>query len=372
MNFPAQFTIISDEVSQDLPVLIRFVKEFNLPGIELRSMFGRAFKDLTPADIAEVKRVARGEGWKIFGCSTPVFKCEIDDAAAVQAHLEEFKRSLGVAQELDCDLLRVFTFLRRSPAENAARQLGAKTPVLEFGPDTVFGFDLRDDAQAAAFLEKSGLEPNRFVCVIPRLRYTPYHHMKEDRRYSPTGPRTESERMRDRINARTGEADHARLRDLIAAWTQTTGLKVLLCSEMTYQVELGRTHVLEKLPAATRRAIVWRDTYWLPDEAASVYAQALCVVGIEPHSLIMSLAVGTPVMHVRQPTDTFKGHMFRDLGLGDWLFEIEEHTGAQLAVALEKITRDPNASRARVRKAMAGVAQLQQRMIAATRAAVKP
>ena len=58
MNFPARFTVISDEISQDLPDLVRFAKEFALPGYELRSMFGRAFKDLTPADIAEVKRVA--------------------------------------------------------------------------------------------------------------------------------------------------------------------------------------------------------------------------------------------------------------------------------------------------------------------------
>ena len=120
MTFPARITVISDEVSQDLPDLIRFVKEFRLPGLELRSMFGRAFKDLTPADLTELKRVARGEGWKIFGCSSPVFKCDIDDAAAVRTHVDEFKRSLAVALELDCDLIRVFTFLRRSPAENAA------------------------------------------------------------------------------------------------------------------------------------------------------------------------------------------------------------------------------------------------------------
>jgi sugar phosphate isomerase/epimerase len=120
MTFPANFTVISDEVSQDLPDLVRFVREFRLPGIELRSMFGRAFKDLTPADVAELKRVAQGEGWKIFGCSSPVFKCDLDDAAAIRLHLDEFKRSLGVAQELDCDLVRVFTFLRRSPAEHAA------------------------------------------------------------------------------------------------------------------------------------------------------------------------------------------------------------------------------------------------------------
>ncbi len=120
MNFPASFAIISDEVSQDLPDVVRFVKEFGLPGIELRSMFGRAFKDLTAADIAEVKRTAQGEGWKIFGCASPVFKCEADDAAAVRTHVEQFKRSVAVATELNCDLVRVFTFLRRSAAENKA------------------------------------------------------------------------------------------------------------------------------------------------------------------------------------------------------------------------------------------------------------
>ena len=120
MKFPDHFTIISDEISQDLPDVIRFVREFKLPGIELRSMFGRAFKDLTPADIAEVKRAAKGEGWKIFGCSSPVFKCEIDDAAAVKTGVEQFKRSIEVAHELGSDLIRVFTFLRKTPAENKA------------------------------------------------------------------------------------------------------------------------------------------------------------------------------------------------------------------------------------------------------------
>jgi polysaccharide pyruvyl transferase WcaK-like protein len=176
-----------------------------------------------------------------------------------------------------------------------------------------------------------------------------------NRRYSPTGARNDTERTRDAINARTSEADHARLRDMITTWTKATGLKVLVCAAMTYQVELGRTQIYEKLSGDVRRNVVWRDRYWMPDEAASVYAQSQCVVGIEPHSLIMSLAAGTPIMHVRQPTDTFKGHMFRDIGLGEWLSEIEQSSGAQLAAALARITADPAVSRARVREAMAGV-----------------
>src|SRR5512141_1616204 len=113
MTFPESFAFITDEVSQDLPDVVRMVKEFKLPGIELRSMFGRAFKDLTAADIAQVKRTAKDEGWKVFGCSSPVFKCEIDDAAAIRANVDQFKHSVAVAHELGCDLIRVFTFLRR-------------------------------------------------------------------------------------------------------------------------------------------------------------------------------------------------------------------------------------------------------------------
>lgn len=113
MTFPNSFTFISDEVSQDLPVLRAFVREFGLPGIELRSFAGRAFKDLTREDVAAIRVAAHEDGWKIFGCSTPVFKCALDDPKAIAEHREIFKRSLEVAQTLNCDLLRVFTFLRQ-------------------------------------------------------------------------------------------------------------------------------------------------------------------------------------------------------------------------------------------------------------------
>jgi len=119
MKFPSAITVISDEVSQELPVVTAFLREFKLPGLELRSFNGRAFKDLTPADVGQIAAASRAEGWRVVGCATPVFKCDLDDAAAIAAHREIFKRSLDVARELKCDLLRVFTFLRTpNPAES--------------------------------------------------------------------------------------------------------------------------------------------------------------------------------------------------------------------------------------------------------------
>ncbi|MGH7996174.1 MAG: sugar phosphate isomerase/epimerase family protein [Opitutaceae bacterium] len=108
-----RLTVISDEVSQDLTETAAFVREFGMSGFELRSMFGRAFRDLTDADVAEIRRVISGEGWEIHGCASQVFKCELDDAGDVRGHADLFRRSLEIALALDCRLVRVFAFLRR-------------------------------------------------------------------------------------------------------------------------------------------------------------------------------------------------------------------------------------------------------------------
>ncbi len=112
MKFPQSISVISDEVSQELPIITAFLREFKITGLELRSLNGRAFKDLTSTDVAAVATTAQAEGWRVVGCATPVFKCDLEDATAIAAHREIFKRSLEIAHTLNCDLLRVFTFLR--------------------------------------------------------------------------------------------------------------------------------------------------------------------------------------------------------------------------------------------------------------------
>lgn len=258
-----------------------------------------------------------------------------------------------------------FVFCRDTLTRHYFRRQGGQSTVLEFGVDATFALHLRDDDRAVAYLRDKGLEEGRFICVIPRLRYTPYADL-EGRKPS------RGDQAKAAINARKTEADHAKLRALIIKWVGETGLKVLACPEMTYQIELAKKVLVDPLPANVKPNVVWRDTYWLPDEAASVYARAAAVISFECHSPIIALANGTPAFYVRQPTDTIKGQMYHDIGASDWTFEVDETSSEELWSRLKPIHADPAKARARVKSLMAGVEQTQRRMVDAVRAALKP
>ena len=127
-------SILTDEVSQDLGAAIRFAQEFELDGIELRSLHGKAFRDLTPAEIREVRQRCDDAGLRVSGVATPVFKCQLEAPEEIREHVELFKRSVEAAQVLGCEIVRVFAFLRRShPAtsEELARAAGHFPALLE-------------------------------------------------------------------------------------------------------------------------------------------------------------------------------------------------------------------------------------------------
>jgi L-ribulose-5-phosphate 3-epimerase len=115
-----RLAILTDEVSQELDAVLRFAKEFQLDGIEVRSLFGRAFKDLTADDLKTIAGQSRAAGLAIAGCASPVFKCNLDAPNEIAEHVELFKRSVEAAHSLGTDLIRVFAFLRRThPATSA-------------------------------------------------------------------------------------------------------------------------------------------------------------------------------------------------------------------------------------------------------------
>jgi hypothetical protein len=245
-----------------------------------------------------------------------------------------------------------FAYFRDSVSLEKAKAEGVASPVMEFGPDGAFACDLRNDAAADAFLRANGLEAGKFLCCIPRLRNTPYWKIKG--RPFDAAKHERNEAMK--------EHDIGPLREAVAAVVRETGLKVLVCPEDTSQMAVGKETIVDKLPEDVRKGVVWRETFWLTDEALSAYVRSAGLFGLEMHSPIMCIGNGVPALVGRFAEQTSKGIMWRDIGLGDWLFdfdrddEIRRFMPAVLAMA-----RDPVAARAKAGKARAVVGQLQRK-----------
>ncbi|MBS1806561.1 MAG: polysaccharide pyruvyl transferase family protein [Acidobacteria bacterium] len=245
-------------------------------------------------------------------------------ARDVAAFIQHFKKPFGVygithgsfLSGNDNDLLSQakFVFFRDSVSLRLAQSQGIKSPIMEFGPDGAFACDLRDDEKALSFLRANNLEAGKFLCCIPRLRYTPYWKIRNQPINTERAARNEA----------MAEHDHAPLRAAITAVVRETKLKVLLCPEDRSQMEVGKQWVLDKLPADVCERVVWREKFWLTDEAISTYRRSAGLFGLEMHSPIMCIGNGIPAIVGRFQEQTSKGFMWRDIGLGDWLFDFDQ------------------------------------------------
>lgn len=253
-----------------------------------------------------------------------------------------------------------FVYFRDSQSLALARELGANPPVMEFGPDGAFACDLRDDEKAESFLAANGLKEGQFLCCIPRLRYTPFWEIKEGVKFDP---------KRHAINEAKKEQDHAPLRQAIIQLVEETNLKVLVCPEDRSQMAVGKEMIMDKLPSSVLDRVVWRSDYWLTGEAISVYVRSLGLFGNEMHSPIMCIGHDVPAIVCRSDEQTSKGLMWRDIGLGDWLFDLDSKEDRDhIAPTVMSIVRDREMAIQKARTARHFVEQRQAETMTVLRA----
>lgn len=245
-----------------------------------------------------------------------------------------------------------FVFLRDSVSLKVVKDAGVTSPVIEFGPDGAFGADVRDDVKAKTFLEAHGLEDGRFVCVLPNLRNAPYWKVKPNYAFNEE---------KHRRNEEMKEHDHAPLRDAMTAIIKKTRMKVLVCPEDSTQMETGKELLVDPLPEDVKKQVVWRDQFWLTNEAISTYVRSAGLISNEMHSPIMAVGNGIPAIVCRFVEQTTKGFMWRDIGLGDWLFDLDvpEELQSVAPTALAMVS-DPAKAKAKAAQAQAFVQQRQK------------
>jgi hypothetical protein len=243
-----------------------------------------------------------------------------------------------------------FAFFRDSVSLALAKKKGCTCPVMEFGPDGAFATDLRDDEKALAFLKEHGLEEGKFLCCIGRLRYSEYWKMKG----------TTFDPIKHARNEAMKEHDLGPLREAIIAVVKQTDMKVLLCPEDSSQMEVTKLNFYDKLPEDVKAKVVWRSTYWLTGEALSTYVRSAGLFGAEMHSPIMCIGAGIPAIVCRWSEQTSKGLMWRDIGLSDWLFNLDEDSEIPgIVPAVLSLAKDPAAAKLKAAKGLEIVLQRQ-------------
>lgn len=246
-----------------------------------------------------------------------------------------------------------FAFFRDSRSLSFARELGCSCPIMEFGPDGAFGTDLRDQEKADSFLEANQLEHGKFLCCIPRLRYTPYWLIASKKQKLDETKHARNEALK--------EHDHAPHREAIIRVVRETGLKVLICPEDQTQMAVGKELLYDPLPDDLKGRVVWRPNYWLTGEALSTYIRSAGLFGNEMHSPIMCIGNGIPAIVCRWSEQTTKGLMWRDIGLKDWLFDFDsEDDVKRLPETVVAMAKDPIAAKEKTMKAKAFVEQRQR------------
>ena len=240
-----------------------------------------------------------------------------------------------------------FIYTRETKSIEHLKKVGIVGKHIQFAPDATFFMSIRDDKKGFSFLEANGLKDKKFICAVPRLRYTPYHKFNANN----NGWSLEKIKQVEDTNEKYKEIDHAKLREAMIAWVRETGNKVLICPEMTYEVDIMDELLINPLPEDVKPFIVKRG-YWLPDEAASIYAKAHTVLSFECHSPIIAAVNGTPCFYLRQPEDTIKGQMYYDLDFNDWVFEMNNTTGKQIADRLREVWKDYRKAKMKLKVSM--------------------
>ena len=291
-------------------------------------------------------RDATGKPYGVYGITFN----EPDTASAKPELVKKFQQSIPIMSGAR------FVFFRDSVSLAEAKKHGCTCPVMGFGPDGAFASDLRDDDRADAFLKSHRLDEGRFLCCIPRLRYTPY--------WTIPARKTPLDDTRHARNESMKEHDLAPLRQAIVEVVRQTKMKVLICPEDETQMALGKEMLFDKLPADVKGHVVWRAEFWLTGEALSTYIRSAGLFGAEMHSPILCIGNGIPAIVCRWEEQTSKGVMWRDIGLGEWLFNLDEATEIPgIVPAVLALAKDPAAAKAKAMKARSFVLQRQHETI---------
>ena len=118
---------ITDEFSPDLETSLRSMAEVGMEGAEFRMLFGKNIIDLSDEEIDRAGKLARDYKMTVVGIASPLLKCTLPDAPAVDERFQQdsfaakhtyedqprlTERAFEIAERLGAKIIRVFSYWR--------------------------------------------------------------------------------------------------------------------------------------------------------------------------------------------------------------------------------------------------------------------
>ncbi len=116
-------SVISDEISQDFQRVVDVCREYDVAMIEPRSVWDTPPQSLTAEQISRMKSILKAAGFRVPCIASPFLKCDLGDPEQYAQHLQILRTCIDLAHELDCKIIRGFTFWKTGPAQDVWQQL---------------------------------------------------------------------------------------------------------------------------------------------------------------------------------------------------------------------------------------------------------
>jgi len=107
-----RISIVTDEISQDLDAVAKFLRDFNLRTVEIRTAGGKRVPSIEDGLWADFRKRALDEGWKILLLSPGIFKGHYVDMNRTGEELDQvLGRTIEKAQEVEAEYIVIFGFM---------------------------------------------------------------------------------------------------------------------------------------------------------------------------------------------------------------------------------------------------------------------
>lgn len=119
-----KFSVITDEISQDLEEAIQVAVSFGLDAVEIRSVWNHQPHELTQQEIAAIKELCGAHNLKVCAISAPFFKCSLNEQE-IGKQLVLLEKTIDLARQLDCRIIRGFSFWQEGDFEERLPEIAA-------------------------------------------------------------------------------------------------------------------------------------------------------------------------------------------------------------------------------------------------------